>query len=177
MNTNSNHNGALSVFLVDDDNMFLKSLEHHLMQKLKHNVIIKAFSTGELCLKNLEEKPDIVVLDYFLNSRDQHAMNGVQVLEKIKLANPETAVIMLSGQDKMQVAVDSMRHGAFDYVVKNESAFLRAQNVIKNAINALKTSNELKYYKMFLWILLSAIALIGIAAVIVTTVFSHQLVH
>lgn len=174
---NTNNNGSLSVFLVDDDNMFLKSLEHHLQQKLKHNIIIKAFSTGESFLKNLTQKPDVVILDYYLNGQDQHAMNGVQVLEKIKLTHPEAAVIMLSGQDKMQVAIDSMKLGAYDYVVKNENAFLRAQNVIKNAMASLKMSRELKYYKNFMRIIALVIAVIIITAVIITTFYRQQLIH
>ena len=179
-NTNGTSNGnskeAISVFLVDDDNMFLKSLEHHLQQKLKHNFRIKSFSTGEACLKNMEQKPNIVVLDYFLNAEDQHAMNGVHMLEKIKLTNPDTAVIMLSGQDKMQVAVDSMKYGALDYVVKNENVFLRAQNAIINAVSSLEMSKEIKLYKRLLWILSIGITIVIVVALIIQF-FAAQLYH
>ena len=177
MNTTTNHNGALSVFLVDDDNMFLKSLEHHLHQKLKPYVNIKAFVTGESFLKNLDMKPDIVVLDYYLNGQDQNAMNGMQVLEEIKLKNPETTVIMVSGQEKIQVAIDSIRNGAFDYVVKNENVFLRAQKVIKNAIKTVKLSEELKFSKRYAWIMVTFIAVILIAAFVITTFYRQQLIH
>lgn len=177
MNTTTNHNGALSVFLVDDDNMFLKSLEHHLQQKLKPYVNIQAFGTGESFLKNLDRKPDIVVLDYYLNGQDQNAMNGMQVLEKIKLKNPETTVIMVSGQEQIQVAIDSIKSGAFDYVVKNENVFLRAQNVIKNAIHTLKVSDELRFYKRYAWIMMTLIAIILIAAFVITTFYRQQLIH
>lgn len=177
MSTTTNHNGALSVFIVDDDNMFLKSLEHHLHQKLKPYVNIKAFVTGESFLKDLDMKPDIVVLDYYLNGQDQNAMNGMQVLEKIKLKNPDTAVIMVSGQEQIQVAIDSIKSGAFDYVVKNENVFLRAQNVIKNAIRALKMSEELKFYKRYAWIMVTLIAIILMGAFVITTFYRKQLIH
>ncbi len=174
--SNRNSKKAISVFLVDDDNIFLKSLEHHLQQKLKHNFKIKSFSTGEACFKNMEQKPNIVVLDYFLNAEDQHAMNGVHMLEKIKLTNPDTAVIMLSGQGKMQIAVDSMKYGAIDYVVKNENVFLLAQNAIINAVSSLEMSKEVKLYKRLLWLLS-----IGITIVVVITLviqfFFPQLYH
>ena len=162
-----NSKGAISVFLVDDDSMFLKSLEHHLQQKLKHNFKIKSFPTGEVCLKNMEQKPDIVVLDYFLNGQDQHAMNGERVLQRIKLTYPATTVIMLSGQDKMQVAVDSMRDGAFDYVVKNENVFLRTQNAIKNAVSALKMADQIKTYHRLVWILSVGITIVTIGSIII----------
>ena len=164
-NTNGSVKGALSVFLVDDDSMFLTSLEHHLQQKLKHNFKIRSFPTGEACLKHLEEKPAIVMLDYLLNGQDQHAMNGVQVLEKIKLVSPATNVIMLSGQDKMQVAIDCLKHGALDYVVKNENVFLRAQNAIKNAVQTIKMAEQLKFYRVFLWTIILCEALIAVVAV------------
>ena len=174
--SNGNSKGAISVFLVDDDNMFLKSLEHHLQQKLKHNFKIKSFSTGEACLKNMEQKPNIVVLDYFLNGQDQHAMNGVHVLEKIKLANPDTAVIMLSGQDNMQVAIECMKHDALDYVVKNENVFLRAQNAIRNAVSSLEMSKEVKLYKRLIWILSIGITIVVVIALIIQF-FASQLYH
>ena len=177
METITNTNGALSVFLVDDDIMFLKSLEHHLLQKLRHNFKIKTFPTGEACLKNMEEKPDIVLLDYFLNGQDQQAMNGMHVLEKIKSTHPDTTVIMLSGQDKMEVAIDTMRDGAFDYVVKNDNVFIRAQNAIRNAVSALKMAREIKAYKRLLWILSLGIAIIITIACVIELFFSHQLYH
>ena len=185
MTTNTNANGggngsekgALSVFLVDDDNMFLTSLEHHLQQKLKHNFRIRSFPTGEVCLKNLEQRPDIVMLDYLLNGQDQHAMNGVQVLERIKLVSPATTVIMLSGQDKMQVAIDCLKHGALDYVVKNENVFLRAQNAIKNAVHTIKMAEQLKFYRVFLWTILLFEALVVAVAVLFSSNVSQWFSH
>jgi DNA-binding NtrC family response regulator len=148
--------------------MFLKSLEHHLQEKLKDKVKIKTFGTGESCLKKLDQKPDIVVLDYFLNSQDQHAMNGMQVLERIKLNYPDVYVIMLSGQDNMQVAVNSMKYGAFDYVIKNENALMKMQNILRNAIKAIRMAQQLKFYKRCVGILTSIIT-ITIAAAIIHT--------
>ena len=175
--SSENSKEAISVFLVDDDNIFLKSLEYHLQQKLQYNFKIKSFSTGEACLKNMEQKPNIVVLDYFLNGENQHAMNGVHVLEKIKLANLDTAVIMLSGQDKMQVAVDSMKYGALDYVVKNENVFLRSQNAIRNAVSSLEMSKEVKLYKRLLWFLSIGITIVVVITLVIQFFFPQQLYH
>jgi two-component system OmpR family response regulator len=61
----------------------------------------------------------------------------VDVLKKIKELSPTTEVIMLSGQDKIEVAVDSMKYGAYDYVIKGETAFTRIENVF-NKINELQ---------------------------------------
>jgi two-component system, OmpR family, response regulator len=59
----------LSVFLVDDDKMFLTSLAHQLKTMFKSKTKIQAFTTGEECLKHLNENPDIIILDYYLNSK------------------------------------------------------------------------------------------------------------
>ena len=150
----------LSIFLVDDDKMFLTSMAHQLKQYLKSSAQIKTFPTGEECLKNLNPGKNVVVLDYYLNSQARDAMNGVEVLKKIKQVNPEAEVIMVSAQDKMEVAIDVMKHGAYDYVIKNDNAFLRTQNAIKNASRSMSVSRELKDYKFWVNIFLILIALI-----------------
>ena len=72
----------IKLFLVDDDAVFLKSLE---IQFLEHGDFeIETYATGELCLQNLNKKPDIIVLDYHLDGVVKNAINGLQTLDKIK---------------------------------------------------------------------------------------------
>ncbi len=132
----------LSIFLVDDDTLFLKSLEYQLQHRLKYNIKIKSFQTGEECLHNLHQKPNIVVLDYLLNSHDPDAMNGLQVLQKIKREAPETEVIMLSGHEKVDVAFETMKSGGFSYVIKNNTTPIEIHEIIKNAIHSIKTTRR-----------------------------------
>lgn len=73
-------------------------------------------------------------------------MNGIQTLDKIKEYNPEIPVIMLSSQDKIDVAVSCMHHKAFDYVVKSETAFVRLQKAITTVFKYQKIKKELKWY-------------------------------
>jgi two-component system, OmpR family, response regulator len=134
----------IKIFLVDDDALFLKSLEIEFLQETDFD--IKTFSTGELCLDNLSYHPDVVILDYFLAGIDKTAMNGIETLDKIKSLKSDIQVIMLSSQDKIDVAVSCMHHGAFDYVVKSETAFLRLQKIILNILKTKKTESELKWY-------------------------------
>lgn len=132
----------LSIFLVDDDPMFMTTLGNRLEQKF--NAHISKFSTGEECLKHLHQNPGIIVLDYFLNSSSPDAMNGIRILEKIKLVSPETNVIIVSAQDKINIALAAIKSGALDYIIKNENTFLRIQNAIKNAMNKMELAKELK---------------------------------
>jgi len=168
------NNEMISVYLVDDDIMFLKSLEHHLLHKLKSYVQIKSFPTGEEFLVHLNEKPDIVVLDYVLDGTDA-GMNGIDVLRLIKERSAQTTVIMLSGQDQLEVAIETIKHGAYDYVVKNENAFLKTQNLIRNAITSISLTRQVKSYHFWLRIILSIIGLILLAAISIELFFKSSL--
>lgn len=151
-----------SVFLVDDDKMFLTSLKNSLQQQFGALLKISAFTTGEECIQNIEDTPDIVILDYYLNDdNDPDTLDGIKVLRKIKSASKDITVIMLSGQDKLQVAIESVKHGAYEYIAKSESALVRIQNTIKNAIENIKSSRENnKYFKLNISMALVILAII-----------------
>lgn len=134
----------IKLFLVDDDAVFLKSLE---IEFLNHGDFdIETFSTGELCIPNLSNKPDVIILDFHLDGIDETAMNGLATLDKIKEFDTEIPVIMLSSQDKIEVAVDCMHHKAFDYVVKSETAFVRLKKTIETIFKYQKMEKELNWY-------------------------------
>jgi two-component system, OmpR family, response regulator len=134
----------LKLFLIDDDALFLKSLEVDFIQHGDFSV--ETFASGELCLERLESKPDIIILDYQLDSIEKTAMDGIATLDKIKAFDPRIPVIMLSAQDKIEVAVNCMHHKAFDYVVKSETAFLRLQKIITSIFDQQRIEKELVWY-------------------------------
>ena len=134
----------IKLFLVDDDALFLRSLEIEFLQHA--DFTIDTFETGELCLANLSHDPDIIILDYLLDSIDKNAMNGIETLDKINAFNPDIPVVMLSAQDKIDVAINCMHHGAFDYVVKSETAFIRLQKIITTIFRYKKMEKELNWY-------------------------------
>src|SRR6188768_725925 len=134
----------IKLFLVDDDAVFLKSLEIEFLQHADFE--IETYATGELCMKHLSHTPDVIILDYHLDGIDKTAMNGMATLDKIKAFNPDIPVIMLSSQDKIEVAINCMHHRAFDYVVKSETAFLRLQKNITAFFHHEKIENELSWY-------------------------------
>jgi DNA-binding NtrC family response regulator len=134
----------IKIFLVDDDAVFLKALEIDFLSNEKFN--IETYATGELCVLNLQRNPDVIILDYQLDGIDKTAMNGIQTLDKIKAFNPEIPVVILSSQDKIEVAVNCMHHKAFDYVVKSETAFFRLQKIIPAIFKLKKLEKQLKWY-------------------------------
>ena len=139
-----NNDNKVKIFLVDDDALFLKSLEIDFLENADFTV--ETYSTGELCIANLSNKPDVIILDYQLDGIVENAMNGLETLDKVKDFNPEIPVVMLSSQDKIEVAVNCMHHKAFDYVVKSETAFVRLQKIITAIFKYQKMEKELNWY-------------------------------
>jgi two-component system, OmpR family, response regulator len=139
-----NNGNKIKLFLVDDDALFLKSLEIDFLQHA--DFTIETFATGELCLNRLINDPDVIILDYLLDGIDKNAMNGIDTLDRIKAFNPDIPVVMLSSQDKIDVAVNCMHHRAFDYVVKSETAFIRLQKIITTIFKYKKMEKELNWY-------------------------------
>ena len=134
----------IKLFLVDDDAVFLKSLEIEFLHSA--DFIVETFATGELCVANLSRKPNIIILDYHLDGIQRMAMNGLETLDKIKAFDVTIPVIMLSSQDKIDVAISCMHHKATDYVVKSETAFMRLQKIITNIFEYNKMEKELNWY-------------------------------
>ncbi len=138
------NNEKIKLFLVDDDAVFLKSLEIEFLQHADFEV--ETYSTGEFCVKNLSHNPDVIILDYHLDGIEKTAMNGMETLDKIKAFNDDIPVVMLSSQDKIEIAIDCMHHKAFDYVVKSETAFVRLQKIFTTIFQYKKMEKELSWY-------------------------------
>ncbi len=151
-------NKKCNVFLIDDNEMYCNLLEHCFQKYVgKHIQSVRTFSTGEACLKELtRSSPDIVVLDYYLDSKIPGAKNGVDILRKIKSVNRNARVIMLSSQETIDVAVNSLKLGASDYVVKNEQAFDQLQAAVEKISKALTLKIRLKRIKVRNIIILTA---------------------
>lgn len=133
------------IFLVDDEPIQNEMLKDYLSERFTYE--IKTFDNGEEMLQSMSLHPEIVVLDFHLSGHKQNAKNGVEILKEIKKLYPETQVIMLSGQDKIEVAVDSIKYGAYDYIVKGETAFSRTENILNNISELHKAKAINKGYK------------------------------
>lgn len=134
----------IKIFLVDDDVVFLRLLEIQFNES--GDFEIETYTTGELCVENLSHKPDVVILDYLLDGVVRDVMNGIETLDKIKAYETNIPVIILSAQDKIDVAINCMHHAAFDYVVKSETSFLRLQKIITTIFETSKLKKQLNWY-------------------------------
>jgi DNA-binding NtrC family response regulator len=98
-----------------------------------------SFYSGEDTINNLYRNPDIIIQDFLLDG-----MNGIEVLKKAKEQNPNIEFIFLSGQDNIDVAINTMKYGAYDYIVKDQMALKKMVNKINKiqSVNKLVKSNK-----------------------------------
>ena len=113
-----------TIFVVEDNDWYNRLLVHHLT--MNPDFQVRSFFTGKDLLSHLHERPDVITLDYRLPD-----VKGSDLLRKIRDFDEGIEVIVISEQDDIQTAVDLMREGAFDYLVKNEEISERLHNAIK----------------------------------------------
>ncbi|CAM3914655.1 response regulator [Flavobacterium branchiophilum] len=121
-------------FIVDDD-VFCASMHEQYLRNLNYEDITY-YDNGNDCLNNLDKNPDIIFLDHNMDG-----MTGFDVLKKIKRTNPNIFVVMVSGQDNIKTAVDALKYGAFDYVIKDTNVSDKMAIIIDKII---KVKEELR---------------------------------
>ncbi len=127
----------VKIFVVDDD-PFLGNLIKTALEKME-NVEVTHFLTPDECINNLNQNPDVVTIDYLLPG-----MNGEELLEKIKNYNEMIQCIMVSGQDKLDVVINTYKKGAIDYIIKNENAIVGIENAVRNACKNVHLKKEVE---------------------------------
>lgn len=125
---------VFTVFVVDDDTKLLTMMKHYLEKNSEYNLDVHTYATGEDALARIDLKPEIMILDYYFDDLKPGAKNGIEVMKETKKKSPSTEVIMISGQDDMEVALETIRQGAYDYVIKNDKAIMRAQLVAEKLL-------------------------------------------
>ena len=128
---------ATKIFVVEDD-QFLGNLIKKSLEKIE-NADVTHYLTPEDCLNNLHLNPDIITIDYLLPG-----MDGLELLQKIKNYNDNIQCILVSGQEKIDVVIDTYRKGAADYIIKNDNALINLENSVKSLCKnvALRHENE-----------------------------------
>ncbi len=118
------------IFIVDDDEMLTMMLEDHLSQNRQYS--IQSFGTGEACLAQLDEDPDVVILDFNLDSVEPDAKNGLEILKQIKKEHRGIQVIMYSSQSQYGKALQTIGQGAVEYIIKDKDAFSKIEKLLKS---------------------------------------------
>jgi DNA-binding NtrC family response regulator len=141
------------IFVVEDNRVYNKLIVSYLKTNKFNNVM--PFYSGEDTINNLYRNPDIIIQDFLLDG-----MNGIDVLKKAKEQNPNIEFIFLSGQDNIDVAINTMKYGAYDYIVKDQMALKKMVNKINKiqSVNKLVKSN--KRYRVGVVLFFIALAII-----------------
>jgi two-component system OmpR family response regulator len=154
------------IVLIDDDPTMTEMLKDFIEKNYKA-ADITFFHSGEEALTSIYSAPEVIVLDYHLDSINPSALNGLQILKKLKDMYPEVPVIFLSGEEKSEIAVNTIKYGAYDYIVKNENAFHRLEIILTNIFTHGELKKNLgsqKFFNRLLGILLIAV-IIGLIIV------------
>lgn len=122
------------VFIVEDNELYARVLKKQLTDD---NLQVKVFHNGTDFIKALNEKPDVITLDYTLPD-----MTGKEVLERIQKEIPGAHVIVISAQDNIDTAIELMKLGAYDYIMKAPDTREKLSNVIRNIYNTDQLKNE-----------------------------------
>lgn len=131
-------NQNYKVFVVEDNDWFNKMIVHSLSQN--PDITVKSFFNGNDLLKALHEIPDVITLDYKLPDT-----TGNVLLKKIKEFNPNIEVIIISEQDDIEIAVELLKQGAYDYLVKSPDMHSRLFNNVSNLLQKSKLEDRIEY--------------------------------
>jgi DNA-binding NtrC family response regulator len=129
-----------NIYIVDHNSTYTNSLKKAIEKPSKYN--IETFVTGEKFIAHLAsltfKKNDIhiVFLGYhFIDERDNTLMNGIEILEATKVINPNVEVVMLYAPDEATYGAYARNSGAYDFVPKNDTIFLRINNIVMRVIS------------------------------------------
>jgi CheY-like chemotaxis protein len=144
-------NRKFKIFVVEDSDIyrelltrFIQTIDRDYPFNEDKGYDIRSFRTGEECISNLFESPDIVVLDYFLNgyTNDCNAMDGMETLRQIKMLTPRTHVVVITSQGNQAVASEFIRNGASDYISKEPGVRERLQHSVSKIIRIIKDKEQ-----------------------------------
>lgn len=122
------------IFIVDDEPTTRRLISHWAET---YGYKVKAFEGGEQCLEALDEGPDTICLDIMMPGLD-----GIEVLKRIQMIDPELPVIMVTARDSLEVAVEAMRQGAYDYIPKPVDRN-RLRSSLKKAVERYSMAKEI----------------------------------
>ena len=147
------------IFVVEDNQIYNKLVVSYLKTNKFTNV--ESYLTGEEVLKNMHKNPDIVIQDYLLDG-----MTGIEVLIKAKKICPNVEFIFLSGNDNIDIAINSMKYGAYNYIVKDQMALQKLVEKIHKINSVSKIVETKKRFKLGV-----ILFFVGLGILIVITLF------
>jgi DNA-binding NarL/FixJ family response regulator len=122
---------AKKVFIVEDNSSYAKFLKNFLQSRFPEITEFRLFPVGETCLMEMDSEPDLVIVDYFLNSKYSDAETGAETIRQIREKNSKCAIILLSAQDISDFLSKVSKDYTCIFIKKDEHAFHKVEAVMK----------------------------------------------
>ena len=144
-------NRKFKIFVVEDSDLyrellkrFIQTIDRNFIFEENKNYSVSQFKTGEECIRNLHQNPDVVVLDYFLNgyNNDPNAMDGMETLRQIKHLSPKTHVIIITSQGNVSLASEFIKNGASDYISKEPGVREKLQHSVARLLRIIREDDS-----------------------------------
>jgi FixJ family two-component response regulator len=133
-------NNGTTIFLVEDNEMFTEALAISL-QNLGY--IVRSFRSGEEMISSWDDDPDIILLDYYIESPLGFAMNGEKILRFIRRISKSLPVVMLTSNSDIGEATSLLKQGAVDFIVKDDDLIANLEKTLKQILDAFKLRQEM----------------------------------
>ena len=151
-----------TIYIVEDDPP-VNSMISLFLEKQGFTRVEGFFSSEEMLSELSRKKPDIIIQDY-----DLPGMNGLDTIREVKSQHPNIEFIFLSGQRSIDIAIEAIKNGAFDYIVKDSFA---KENVVTKINNLLKIQSLQKDKQRFKTSLIIFSVLLFISWIILVVLF------
>jgi len=125
------------IFIVDDDPWYGEILEYHLSSNPDYS--ITRFTDGKSCLEKLYLNPDFITVDYTLPD-----MTGDQLFAQIRSFQPNIPIVVISGQENISIAVNLLKKGVYDYLLKDDNTKDLLWNTIIQSRETQKLRKEVE---------------------------------
>lgn len=151
------------MFIIDDDKMLTTALKSTLERAFEdHDLQISVFATGEESKEHIPEKPDLVILDYYPNSKNWGAMNTVEIIDLVRQKSPDTEVILIAGEEHSEnIAGKAMQHGAHDYIMKDDYLFRKLNMAVLQCLKLKRLKSEVRAQRVKSNVLVVSMALMA----------------
>jgi len=148
---------SLKITLIEDD-LLLREMIYDFLKKKYPFATVSLFNSGEAALEDLYTVQDLVLLDFNLSSKEPGRKNGIEILKELKKRFPKTPVVFVSGQDNPEIAISTIKHGAWDYIIKNDNIFNRLDVTLNQVLGEVK---ETKGKGWLPWLILAIVVLLA----------------
>ncbi len=127
---------SLLIFVVEDDADYRQLIEIHLSGR--SGIQVTSFESGTSLLEHLDDDPDLVLLDVLMPE-----MDGLETLRRIKACRPKTSTVMLSARSSVEIALEAIKLGALDYLIKGQDDFVKMDIIIDQIEERVQLMNEI----------------------------------